>query len=157
MVPLERDGDQRCSALAAQAGVDVSVASRQLATLERSGLVERRPDPQDGRASLLRLTPHRAHALAASRALPADWALTAPAAWDAGDAPTPSHLPDRPPPAAAGRGGAAPPPGPSPPPPAPAGGRGAPPPPGPRARPAEPAGPPPPRAPHPPPASPRTA
>src|SRR3982750_1173248 len=56
LVPLERDGAQRGSALAARAGGDVSVASRQLATLERSGLVERRPDPDDGRASLLRLT-----------------------------------------------------------------------------------------------------
>ena len=65
LVPLERDGDQRCSALAARAGVDVSVASRQLAVLERSGYVERRPDPRDGRASLLRLTPAGAEALAA--------------------------------------------------------------------------------------------
>ena len=48
LVPLERDGDQRCSALAAQAGVDVSVASRQLAVLERAGYVERRPDPRTG-------------------------------------------------------------------------------------------------------------
>src|SRR3954465_15771581 len=56
LVPLERDGDQRCSALATKVGVDVSVASRQLAALERSGYVERHPDPQDGRASQLRLT-----------------------------------------------------------------------------------------------------
>ena len=34
LVPLERDGDLRCSALAGHAGVDVSVASRQLAILE---------------------------------------------------------------------------------------------------------------------------
>ena len=45
LVPLERDGDQRCSALALQVGVDVSVASRQLAVLERLGYVERRPGP----------------------------------------------------------------------------------------------------------------
>ncbi|MCW2532040.1 MAG: transcriptional regulator, MarR family, partial [Blastococcus sp.] len=56
LVPLERHGDQRCSVLALQVGVDVSVASRQIAVLERLGYVERRPDPQDGRASLLRLT-----------------------------------------------------------------------------------------------------
>src|SRR5215217_9622071 len=54
LLPLERDGDQRSSALALQVGVDVSVVSRQLAVLERLGYVERRPDPQDGRASLLR-------------------------------------------------------------------------------------------------------
>src|SRR5215213_10087652 len=60
LVPL-----QRYSALALQVGVDVSVASRQLAVLERLGYVERRPDPQDGRASLLRLTAAGADALAA--------------------------------------------------------------------------------------------
>src|SRR3954464_5211062 len=82
MVPLERDGDQRCSALATHAGVDVSVASRQLAVLERSGYVERRPDPLDGRASLLRLTPAGAAALEDARALRSDWALTALSGWD---------------------------------------------------------------------------
>jgi DNA-binding MarR family transcriptional regulator len=86
LVPLQRDGDQRCSALAAQVGVDVSVASRQLAVLERLGYVERRPDPQDGRASLLRLTGSGAEALAAARALRSDWALTALADWDDAEA-----------------------------------------------------------------------
>jgi DNA-binding MarR family transcriptional regulator len=95
LVPLERDGEQRCSALAAQAGVDVSVASRQLAALERSGLVERRPDPLDGRASLLHLTPEGVHALAASRALRADWALSALATWDEAEARTLGSLLDR--------------------------------------------------------------
>jgi DNA-binding MarR family transcriptional regulator len=95
LVPLERDGDQRCSALAMQAGVDVSVASRQLAVLERSGYVERRPDPHDGRASLLRLTPQGTQALAATRALRSDWALTALAGWDEDDARTLSYLLDR--------------------------------------------------------------
>lgn len=91
LVPLERDGDQRCSALAGHAGVDVSVASRQLAVLERLGYVERRPDPQDGRASLLRLTPAGADALAASRAIRSDWALEALADWDEAEA---RHLTD---------------------------------------------------------------
>src|SRR3954451_14213530 len=86
LVPLQRDGDQRCSALAAHAGVDVSVASRQLAVLERSGYVERRPDPVDGRASLLRLTPAGAAALTEARALRSDWALTALSSWDEDDA-----------------------------------------------------------------------
>ena len=95
LVPLERDGDQRCSALAAQAGVDVSVASRQLAVLERSGYVERRPDPQDGRASLLRLTDSGADALAAARDLRSDWALTALAGWDEDDARQLTDLLDR--------------------------------------------------------------
>jgi DNA-binding MarR family transcriptional regulator len=95
LVPLERDGDQRCSALAAHAGVDVSVASRQLAVLERSGYVERRPDPQDGRASLLRLTDDGAQALSAARTLRSDWALTALAGWDEAEARQLSGLLDR--------------------------------------------------------------
>ena len=95
LVPLERDGDQRCSALAAQVGVDTSVASRQLAALERSGHVIRRPDPHDGRASLLSLTPQGADALAAARALRSDWALGALAEWDEAEARQLSDLLDR--------------------------------------------------------------
>jgi DNA-binding MarR family transcriptional regulator len=95
LVPLERDGDQRCSALALQVGVDVSVASRQIAVLERQGHVERRPDPQDGRASLLSLTRSGADALAAARALRAEWALGALAGWDESDAGLLSDLLDR--------------------------------------------------------------
>jgi DNA-binding MarR family transcriptional regulator len=95
LVPLERDGDQRCSALAGHVGVDVSVASRQLAVLERLGYVERRPDPLDGRASLLRLTDAGADALAAARGLRSDWALTALAGWDEADARQLSGLLDR--------------------------------------------------------------
>jgi DNA-binding MarR family transcriptional regulator len=86
LLPLEQDGDQRCSALAARAGVDVSVASRQLAILERSGYVERRPDPRDGRASLFRLTALGAEALAGTRAVRADWALSVLSGWDEDDA-----------------------------------------------------------------------
>jgi DNA-binding MarR family transcriptional regulator len=85
LMPLEHDGEQRCTALAARAGVDASVASRQIATLERSGHVERRPDPADGRASLFRLTPQGSAALAAARALRSDWALGALAGWDEAD------------------------------------------------------------------------
>jgi DNA-binding MarR family transcriptional regulator len=95
LVPLERGGDQRCSALAQQVGVDVSVASRQLAVLERLGHVERRPDPQDGRASLLRLTPSGVEALAAARALRAEWSLSALSGWDESDARLLSELLDR--------------------------------------------------------------
>jgi DNA-binding MarR family transcriptional regulator len=95
LVPLERDGDQRCSALAQQLGVDVSVASRQLAVLQRLGYVERRPDPLDGRASLLRLTPAGSEALAATRALRAEWTLGALAGWDEAEASLLSDLLDR--------------------------------------------------------------
>ena len=95
LLPLEQDGDQRCSALAARAGIDVSVASRQLAVLERSGYVERHPDPRDGRATLLRLTPQGAEALAGTRAVRADWALTALSGWDEHDARRLTDLLDR--------------------------------------------------------------
>src|SRR3954451_12038590 len=95
LVPLQRDGDQRCSALAQHLGVDVSVASRQIAVLERLGYVERRPDPQDGRASLLRLTPAGDDALEAARDLRGQWSLTALAGWDEADARLLSDLLDR--------------------------------------------------------------
>ena len=80
---------------AAQAGIDVSVASRQIAVLERSGYVERRPDPVDGRANLLSLTPAGVETIAATRALRQDWALSALASWDEGDARILSDLLDR--------------------------------------------------------------
>lgn len=95
LLPLERDGAQRCSALAGAAGIDVSVASRQVAVLERSGYVERRPDPVDGRASLLSLTPAGVDAIAATRALRQEWALSALASWDEHDARVLSDLLDR--------------------------------------------------------------
>ncbi len=86
LAPLEQDGEQRCSALAARAGIDVSVASRQLAVLERAGHLERRPDPRDGRAHLLHLTDAGRRALTVTRALRAEWAGTALADWDEDDA-----------------------------------------------------------------------
>jgi DNA-binding MarR family transcriptional regulator len=95
LVPLERDGEQRCSALAAQAGVDVSVVSRQVAALERAGYVARRPDPRDGRASLFSLTPAGSAALAATRAERAHWAAAALSGWDEQDAERLGELLDR--------------------------------------------------------------
>lgn len=86
LVPLEQDGEQRCGALAARTGVDVSVASRQLAALEHAGHVGRRPDPLDGRASLVHLTDEGVRALAVTRALRAERAATALAGWDEDDA-----------------------------------------------------------------------
>ncbi|RBY82721.1 MarR family winged helix-turn-helix transcriptional regulator [Blastococcus sp. TF02A-26] len=95
LVPLEQGGEQRCSALAGALGVDVSVASRQVAVLERAGYVERRPDPRDGRASLLRLTDAGTAALATTRALRDDWAASALAGWDEDDAVRLSELVER--------------------------------------------------------------
>jgi DNA-binding MarR family transcriptional regulator len=53
---LCKDGPQRSSALAAVVCVDPSTVSRQIADLVDLGLVERRADPLDGRASLLAAT-----------------------------------------------------------------------------------------------------
>lgn len=46
----------RVTELAASADLDPSTVSRQVAQLNRSGLVERTPDPADGRAHRLELT-----------------------------------------------------------------------------------------------------
>ncbi len=52
------EGDtMRTSDLAAALSVDVSTVSRQVKQLEVEGLVARQPDPSDGRASVLALTP----------------------------------------------------------------------------------------------------
>ena len=91
LVPLERAADQRTSELAARAGIDLSVASRQLAALERHGYVTRRPDPADGRATLFRLTPEGADALAAARALRSSWNRVARLVTDLDRATRPAH------------------------------------------------------------------
>lgn len=56
LVHLVRTGPQRLSALAEAVHSDVSTVSRQVAQLVGLGLVARRPDPSDGRASLLAAT-----------------------------------------------------------------------------------------------------
>ncbi|MBB2936458.1 DNA-binding MarR family transcriptional regulator [Amycolatopsis bartoniae] len=53
---LGRHGECRPSDLAKRKMVDVSVISRQIAQLAAAGLVERRPAPEDGRASLVRIS-----------------------------------------------------------------------------------------------------
>ncbi|WP_418606876.1 MarR family winged helix-turn-helix transcriptional regulator [Georgenia sp. SUBG003] len=53
---LRRAEECRVASLATHQLVDPSVVSRQIATLEKRGLVARRPDPDDGRASLVSLT-----------------------------------------------------------------------------------------------------
>jgi DNA-binding MarR family transcriptional regulator len=81
LVPLEQVGPQRCSALAARLGVDVSVASRQVSALERAGYVHRRPDPLDGRASLISLSGAGAAVLARTREVRGSWAAAALRDW----------------------------------------------------------------------------
>ncbi|MGY5885810.1 MarR family winged helix-turn-helix transcriptional regulator [Modestobacter lacusdianchii] len=95
LAPLEREGAQRCSALAGHAGVDVSVVSRQVSALERSGLVERRPDPLDGRASLISLSDAGAAALAHTRQVRGQWAVEALSDWTEEEAQQFSRLLDK--------------------------------------------------------------
>jgi DNA-binding MarR family transcriptional regulator len=54
---LVTDGPRRMTSLAEASYVDTSTVSRQTSALIRHGLVERRPDPEDGRASILAPTP----------------------------------------------------------------------------------------------------
>jgi DNA-binding MarR family transcriptional regulator len=71
----------RASEVALALGLDKSTVSRGIAQLEGLGLVERIPDPDDGRARLLRLTPEgadrfgsiRAHRQAEFEAILARW------------------------------------------------------------------------------------
>lgn len=53
---LLHDGPQRVGALAGLTHCDASTVSRQVGSLVKDGLVERQPDPEDGRASRLVLT-----------------------------------------------------------------------------------------------------
>lgn len=53
---LANEGECRPGDLAARLALAPSVISRQLAALERDGMIDRRPDPEDGRAGLVQLT-----------------------------------------------------------------------------------------------------
>ncbi|MCF3122259.1 MarR family transcriptional regulator [Streptomyces arenae] len=57
LVRLDDSGPQRATDLAAFIGVGKATMSRQLRAMEQLGLVSREPDPADGRAWLIRLTP----------------------------------------------------------------------------------------------------
>jgi DNA-binding MarR family transcriptional regulator len=56
-VRLDDGGPQRATDLALYFGVGKATISRQLRVLEHLGLIYRAPDPDDGRASLIHLTP----------------------------------------------------------------------------------------------------
>lgn len=65
---LSEHGRMRLSRLAQLLGVDPSVASRHVANAHEAGLVVRSPDPLDGRAWLLAVSPHGEQRLAEHRA-----------------------------------------------------------------------------------------
>jgi DNA-binding MarR family transcriptional regulator len=69
LVSLEDCGETRLSELAGRLELDVSTVSRQVRLLEDAKLVGRRPDPLDGRASLLTLTPEGSRELGAQRSI----------------------------------------------------------------------------------------
>jgi DNA-binding MarR family transcriptional regulator len=62
---LDRRGTVRQAALAQELGQAPRSVTQSVEALEREGLVERAPDPDDGRSKLVRLTPKGADALAA--------------------------------------------------------------------------------------------
>ena len=77
LIRLEQGGSATVTALACAEGVRPQSMSATVAALEAAGLVSRTPDPNDGRQTLLFLTPACRDWIAASRAARKDWLLQA--------------------------------------------------------------------------------
>lgn len=92
---VQRDGAVRAGRLACELGLDASVISRQVAVLERLGLLLRGPDPEDRRASLVSLTTAGVAALARAGTLRITAAQSAMADWTESDAARVLNLIDR--------------------------------------------------------------
>lgn len=60
---ISRHGPLRITALAAATRLDTSTVSRHVAQFERAGLVDRTPDPADGRAQLVGISADGQHEL----------------------------------------------------------------------------------------------
>ena len=70
LLPLFEADGRRIGALTTQARVSKQTMTSMISQMERDGLVERRPDPRDGRATIVALTPRaRAFRPVAERAL----------------------------------------------------------------------------------------
>lgn len=69
MARLADDGPQRLGALATAFGLDPSTITRQVQSLERTGLAVRSTDPSDRRASILQLTEEGRDVLERTRAV----------------------------------------------------------------------------------------
>lgn len=63
LASIKRIGPARPSAIAADCHVDLSTASRQVDALVKKGLVAKAPDPEDARATLVRITSEGLHTL----------------------------------------------------------------------------------------------
>jgi DNA-binding MarR family transcriptional regulator len=74
---LDRGGPQSVSDLATLEGVRPQSMAQTVKDLEASGLVSRRPDPDDGRRALVELTPEGVEALQADRRHRVGWLATA--------------------------------------------------------------------------------
>ncbi|MFF0149614.1 DNA-binding MarR family transcriptional regulator [Amycolatopsis sulphurea] len=81
---LAKHGEARPSELAKRRLVDLSVISRQLAQLQTAGLIDRRPAPEDGRASLISVSAKGEAELARWRARYLEFFQTALGGWDEG-------------------------------------------------------------------------
>jgi DNA-binding MarR family transcriptional regulator len=77
LLRLDRDGPATVSALARAESVRPQSMRVTVATLEAAGAVSGRPDPTDGRQTLVSLTPVFRQALKASRAAKDDWLVRA--------------------------------------------------------------------------------
>ncbi|WP_431781201.1 MarR family winged helix-turn-helix transcriptional regulator [Streptomyces chumphonensis] len=85
MLRLDEAGAQRATALAAYFGVGKGTMSRQLTALERLGLVDRSPDPADGRAFLVELTAQGRRSFARVRGARRERYLRRLAGWERAD------------------------------------------------------------------------
>jgi DNA-binding MarR family transcriptional regulator len=68
LLELEARSPMTVAALADAMQVDISTVSRQIVPLERQGMVSRLSDPDDGRVSLIQITPLGLEQLAATQA-----------------------------------------------------------------------------------------
>lgn len=78
---IEREPDVRASELAEHIGVGRGTMSRQLGRIEQLGLIERRPDPDDSRGQLIRVTPEGARRVDAARVARRAYLESALGAW----------------------------------------------------------------------------
>ncbi|ACQ78728.1 transcriptional regulator, MarR family [Beutenbergia cavernae DSM 12333] len=83
LTAVDRWAPARMSELASRMHLDASVVSRQVAALEGLGLLEREPDPDDGRAWRVRLSAEGVASLADVRADQARILAEALPGWDA--------------------------------------------------------------------------